>query len=186
MPTIQPQERQLVLDQLAASEARLFGLVRGLTPAQWNFQESPERWSIAEIMEHVVVFENFIMQTVARILSEPPDPSKKDQARAKEHLAQGIATGRDTKFKARQAALPTGRWPDPAEMMEEFRKIRARTVAFVARIQADLREHFFPHVAFGDLDAYQWLVVVAQHGSRHALQIEEVMAHPDYPLASRK
>jgi hypothetical protein len=71
-------------------------------------------------------------------------------------------------------------------MIAEFRKTRARTVAFVTGTQADLREHFFPHVAFGDLDAYQWLVVVAQHGSRHAFQIEEIMAHPDYPLALGK
>jgi hypothetical protein len=43
------QERQLVLDQLASSEARLLELVEGLTPEQWSFRETPERSSIAEI-----------------------------------------------------------------------------------------------------------------------------------------
>ena len=47
-------ERQVVIDGLASSEARLLALVEGLTPAQWNFHETPERWSIAENIEHVI------------------------------------------------------------------------------------------------------------------------------------
>jgi hypothetical protein len=54
-------------------------------------------------------------------------------------------------------------------------------VKFAAETDSDLRNHFFPHMAFGDLDCYQWLVVLAQHSLRHALQIEEIKAHPAYP-----
>jgi hypothetical protein len=72
---ISQQERQLVLDQLASSEVRLMNLVAGLTPPQWNFHESPERWSITEIFEHVVVFENFILRTIEKILTQPAEPS---------------------------------------------------------------------------------------------------------------
>ena len=35
-------ERQLVLDQLASSEARLLVLVEGLTPEQWNCRQTSE------------------------------------------------------------------------------------------------------------------------------------------------
>jgi hypothetical protein len=185
MATMETHERQLVLDQLASSEARLLELVDGLTPQQWNFREKPERWSIAENIEHVIAFENFIMDVIARVMKDSAEPEKKAYASAKEPFVLRIANGRDTKFIAREVVRPVGRWPDTAEMMAELRMTRARTVAFVAKAfaepQADLRSHFFAHVALGDLDCYQWLLVMAQHGSRHALQIEEIKADPAYP-----
>ena len=182
------EARQLVLDQLVSSEVRLLALTAGLTPEEWHFHEAPERWSIAQIIEHVIVFENFIRGVVIKTLAGPAESDKMQQVAAKEPLVLGLAQGRNTeKFKAREAAQPTGRWPDTQTMLAEFHKTRAETVEFVRRTfiektQADLRSHFFPHVAYGDLDCYQWLVVMAQHGFRHALQIEEIKANPAYPV----
>jgi len=181
MATIQAQERQLVLDQLATSEARLLSLVDGLSPDQWNFREKAERWSIAENIEHLILFENFIMQSIQKVLDGPAEPHKRAQAAQKEHLVLGLANGRSTKFNAREIVRPSGRWLDKNELISEFRKTHAQTVAFAEKTQADLRDHFFPHIAFGDLDCYQWLVVIGQHGARHALQIEEIKADPGYP-----
>jgi hypothetical protein len=180
---IEPHERQLVLDQLASSEARLLGLVEGLTPGQWSFRETPDRWSITENIEHVIALEKFILRAIEKAIEGPAEPDKKAQAAGKESLVLGVATSRGVKIKAREAARPTGRWPDPAELIPELRKTRARTVAFATETQAGLRDHFFPHVAFGDLDCYQWLVVLGQHGFRHALQIEQIKDDPKYPAS---
>ncbi|QHN02029.1 DinB family protein [Granulicella sp. WH15] len=174
-------ERQFLLNQLAASEAQLLKLTNGLTPEQWSFRESPERWSIAENIEHCIAFEHFITDVIERSLATPADPGKKELSATKEPLVLGLATSRANRLNARETVRPTGRWPDPAEKIAELRKARARTIAFATEIQADLRDHFFPHIAFGDLDCYQWLLVIAQHASRHALQIEQIQADPAYP-----
>jgi hypothetical protein len=63
----------------------------------------------------------------------------------------------------------------------EFEKARERTVRFTAETDADLRKYFAPHQAFGDLDCYQWLIVMSLHGERHARQIEEIKADPAFP-----
>jgi len=180
---MQQAERQVVLDQLASSEVRLLELVDGLTPAQWHFRESAERWSIAENIEHVIAFEHFLTGVIVNVLQQPAQPEKQSQAAAKEPLVFNIANGRDTRFNAREVVRPTGRWPDTAEMLAELRRTRAQTIAFVTGLDADLRSHFFAHVALGDLDCYQWLVVMAQHGARHAAQIEQIKADPGYPAA---
>jgi DinB superfamily len=180
---VEPHEQQFVLEQLAASEARLILLVHGLTPAQWHFHESPDRWSIAEIIEHLVVFERFILDAVKRSLSASPEPDKKSIVATREHLVLELADTRHIRFNAREAARPAGRWPDIAQLLREFHDTRAHTVAFVRETQAPLRDHFFPHIAFGDLDCYQWLVLLSRHGLRHALQIEEIKSHPGYPAA---
>jgi hypothetical protein len=168
---------------LASSEARLLGLLEGLTAEQWGFREAVGRWSIAEIVEHCILFEEFIRGVIARTLEGPVEVEKMAGAVAKEALVFGVAEGRATKFSAREVVRPVGRWVDMGEMVAEFRRTRARTVAFVEEVQGDLRGHFFPHVAFGDLDCYQWLVVLGQHGLRHALQIEEIKRDAGYPVS---
>jgi len=70
---------------------------------------------------------------------------------------------------------------DAAELVEELRKARTRTLAFVAEESGELREHFFAHIVFGDLDCYQWLVVLARHMDRHLRQVDEVMRDPGFP-----
>ena len=181
---MEARERQLVLEQLVASEARLLGLVDRLTAAQWWFREAAGRWSIAENVEHLIVFEGFIRGAVMRALEGPAEVEKMAGAAAKEGLVLGLAGSRGVRLNAREALQPVGRWVDMGEMVAEFRKTRARTVAFVEGVQGDLRGHFFPHIAFGDLDCYQWLVAVGQHSMRHALQIEEIKASAGYPVGS--
>jgi len=176
-------ERQFVLDQLASSEARLLDLVDGLTSEQWSFREAPERWSIAENIEHLVAFEGFIAGMIASVIEGEAEPEKQASAEKKDPLVRGLAGARHIKFNAREVVRPVGRWREPEEMVAELRKARARTLAFAAETQANLREHFFPHIAFGDLDCYQWLMLLGQHAYRHALQIEEIKANPAYPVS---
>jgi hypothetical protein len=173
------------LEQLVASEARLLGLVEGLTSAQWRFREAPERWSIAEVVEHLVVFEGFITAAVTNSLRGHAEPEKTVLAGAKNPLVLGLAESRGVKLKAREATRPVGRWSEPAELVAEFREARARTIKFAAETECDLREHFFPHIAFGDLDCYQWLVVLGQHTLRHCLQVEEILGLPDFRTGAR-
>jgi hypothetical protein len=179
---IDARERGFVLEQLEASEARLLGLVEGLSPVQWGFREDAERWSIAEIIEHLVVFEGFITAAVTNALAGPAELEKMALAGAKEPLVLGLAESRDKKLKAREATRPVGRWMDGAELVAEFRKARARTIAFAAETECDLRGHFFSHIAFGDLDCYQWLVVIGQHTWRHGLQVEEILGDVRFPV----
>ena len=179
------EERNFVVGELAASEARLAEAVRGVTPAQAMYRTVEERWSIAEVLEHLVVWESFMLGAVRGALNTPAAPEKRASVRGKDALALGLATSRDKPLKSREAARPTGRWIDVNEMLAEFRARRARTLEFSESTQADLRSHFFAHVTFGDLDCYQWLVFVGAHCERHVLQIEEIRADPGFPVGGR-
>jgi len=178
---MQTQHRQFVLDQLRSSHTRLLALVDGLTSAQWHFRESPDRWSIAENLEHLVAFEAFIRGAIERTLQTPATPEKQAEAATKQPLVLGLAQARQVKFNAREGVRPTGNPLDPAQLITALSATRAQTIAFATATEAPLRDHFFPHIAFGDLDCYQWLIVLGQHTERHVRQIEQVMADPAYP-----
>lgn len=174
-------ERKQVLEQFAASEAHLLRLLEGLTPEQLTFRTAPDRWSIAETVEHVVMVENAILRRIRQKIGEPsvrterPDPAVMDATLWK-HVAK-----RSRRVQAPEAARPSGKLTVVAEAVAAVRTTRGRTVEFVTATEADLRGHVFPHMIFGDLDLYQWLIFLSLHGSRHAGQIEETMADPGFP-----
>ena len=181
---MQPEERQFVLDHLAKSQAHILRLVEPLTPAQWHFHESPERWSIAENIEHCILTEHAVTGIIQGALAKPAQPEKMAEAPGKEGFVKRVSTPSPSmRLVAMEPLQPTGRWPDSADLIQQFNQVREQSVAFTQASEQDLRSHFYPHQALGDLDCYQWLIVLAQHAGRHAHQIEAVQASPAYPQA---
>jgi hypothetical protein len=176
-------ERQLALDHLAASQERLLELVDGLTAEQWAFRPAEGRWSIGECLEHVMRVENRVFGLIAKKLDEgPAEPEKKEQARAKDPTLEPVLLDRSDRRQAPEPVRPSGEWADSAELVAEFQKTRQRTREFASATEGDLRSYFHPHLALGELDCYQWLLLIGLHTSRHALQIEEIKAAPDFPV----
>ena len=178
------KERAFVVEELRMSEARVLALLDGLTAGQWAFREGPERWSIADNLEHLILFERFVRGAVLTALESDAEPEKMAAVSAKLPAVMGIAEARGTRIEAREVVRPTGRWNDTDAMISMLQRERAKTIAFAESTDADLRCHFFAHLLLGDLDAYQWLVLMAKHSERHALQIEEVTKDLRYPMSA--
>jgi hypothetical protein len=76
---------------------------------------------------------------------------------------------------------PKGELATPQAGVENFERVRAETIVYVESTRDDVRSYFLPHVAMGTLDGWQWLLTMALHAERHAAQIEEIKAHPQFP-----
>jgi hypothetical protein len=179
---MEEHERQLVVAQLTASQARLLELVDGLTDEQWIFHPAEGRWSISECLEHVMRVENRVLGLIGKKLNE--EPAAPARARVDDSVVATALLDRSVGRQAPEAAHPIGEWPDSNELLAKFRKTRQRTTDFAAVTQGDLRRYFHPHMALGELDCHQWLLVLSMHGSRHALQIEEIKASTGFPRAT--
>lgn len=180
---MEQHERDLVLQQMVSSLATLQEATSGLSPAQWNFHESPDRWSISENIEHVISVERRITAAMKKILPLPGEPEKRAQAIGKDAVVLAGGVNRTVKFMAPEPVRPVGKFSDPAEMMAELVATREATTKFIAETDGDVRNHFITHLAFGDLDCYQWMLLLGRHGLRHAAQIAEIKADPAYPAA---
>jgi hypothetical protein len=178
---ISPAERAAAMKALDDSQQKLEAVTGKLTPEQWTFKPGPDRWSIAECVEHIAITERLILAGMRKALAAPPAPGKFNQDRDGQILTK--MTNRENRVQAPQEIRPTG-LPEYATResgIAAFAKIRQRSREFAETTQADLRAHGFPHPFFGDLDVYQWLFMLAGHASRHTLQIEEVIASPGFP-----
>ncbi len=175
-------ERKLVLDHLAASRERLLGAVDGLSAEQRAFQPADDRWSVAGNVEHIIVVESFVFQTMQKALEAAPEPAEKQvKVRGKDQIVIDRVPARTTRVMGPEMVHPNNRWPDFQELLGQFETTRRRSVAFAQGTDADLRSHFFPHPFLGDLDCYQWLLFLGLHCVRHVRQLEEVKADPRFP-----
>jgi hypothetical protein len=182
MPTT-AADRDFAAKHLAESRDRLVALVRGLSPRQLAYKTAPERWSIAENLEHIILVENRGRGFVENALKQAPDPAR---CGGYPGSAEGlVAMLRDRTHPRRGAEQiqPTGRWPHD-QLLKEFQAARQLTCNLLAATTADLHAHFSPHPLFGDLSCFQWLLVLAAHCDRHRAQSEEVMASEGFPRAA--
>jgi len=177
-----PAEREFALHQLAESRQSLLRMAQGRSPEEWHYRAAPGRWTVAECVEHIVIVEKLLLERIQKTLEKNPDPSRRSALEGQDHALVAIAVGRVDRWQAPEILVPTGRWP-LEQQLPEFESARRLTQHFAVNSQADLRRHFFKHPALGDLDLYQWLILIPAHCDRHRIQSEEVISHPQFPRA---
>jgi len=174
------KERDHAVKYLEETREKFLASIAGLSEAQWKFKPAPDRWSVAEVAEHIALSEGTILQLVTeRILktpaAKPPADAATDEAVVK------LITDRSGKAQAPEVLKPTGKWATREELVTDFLAGREKTIAYVKTTQDDLRSHSTPHPVLKSLDAYQWVLLLAAHSARHTAQIEEVKADPNFP-----
>lgn len=179
--TLTPEEREQALKLFQESRDNFLKSISGLSQKQWTFKPGPDRWSVAEVAEHITVSESTLFGLVQRTVQSPADPAKREQVKGKDQVIMTRVPDRSHKAQAPEILRPTGRWTTEADLVKSFETSRDATMNYVKTTNDDLRDHFFDHPAFGTLDGYQWLLLIATHSTRHTEQIEEVKADPNFP-----
>jgi uncharacterized damage-inducible protein DinB len=177
-------ERNFIIQHLRQTQKELHEATKNVSEAQWNFKPAPDRWSIAQCAEHLVLAEDFLRGFISGdALKKTPTPEKKDPTRWKVRDAAILAqvANRSQRAQAPEQATPTGQWPDRRNLMKEFDARRKATIDFVRNTPHDLRAYFFDAGPLAGSDYYQILLVISAHTQRHIAQMREVMADPSYP-----
>jgi DinB superfamily len=175
-------ERDAALKSLQATHDAFLKSVAGLSEKQWKFKPAPDRWSVAEVSEHIAVSESAIFGLVSKqIMTGPLDPAKRAEVAGKDEVVLNKVPDRSRKAQAPEFLKPTNRWATREETTKAFEDARKTTMDYVRTTEDDLRDHFFPHPLIGTLDAYQWILLISAHSERHTKQIEEVKADPNFP-----
>ncbi len=175
-------DRSYALSALHATRKQVLDATAGLSRAQWNFKPSPGAWSIAEIATHLALLEAQFPQTLAAALKTPAAAEKRlKNPRAADAKLLAMLPDRSSKAQSPERFQPGGQFKDGAAAVAAFQAARDKTLETMRTSQAPLREHFYNHPALGDLDAYQWFLMLAGHTERHVNQMLEVKASPGYP-----
>jgi hypothetical protein len=178
--SLTPADRQKAVDYLAKTKQGVLDATSGLSEAQWNFKAGPDRWSIAEVTEHIAAAEDFLRGNVEdNVLKAPARTENADVAAIDAMVLQAIPD-RSTKFQAPEPLKPTNRFGSPEAALKHFAESRAKTETLLKE-NPELRAHATDSPIGKQLDAYEWILFVAAHSDRHTKQILEVKADPKFP-----
>jgi hypothetical protein len=175
-----PEDRAKGIKYLEQTRADVLKATRGLSEAQWNFKPGPDRWSVAEVAEHIAAAEDFLRNMVQEKAMKSPPRTEPEDLKALDELVLQKVPDRSTKVQAPEPLRPTNRFGSPKDSLKHFRESRATTIAFLKQTK-DLRQHAMDSPFGKKLDGYEWLLFIGAHSERHTKQIDEVKADPNYP-----
>ncbi|MGB0034547.1 MAG: DinB family protein [Candidatus Acidiferrales bacterium] len=171
------EDREKGVKYLEQSRQGIIDATKGLSEAQWKFKPAPDRWSVAEVLEHITLAEKFMYGAAEGTLKAPAGAPDRDYKKTDAAIL-GNVPDRSTKRQAPDQLVPTGRW-SPKDTLDTFLKEREQSITLMKDSQ-ELRAHVSDS-PFGPMDSYEWLLFTSAHSERHTKQILEVKADPNFP-----
>jgi len=172
-------DKDKALALLESTRKDVLDSVKDLSPAQWNFKPGPDRWSIAECMEHIAAAEDFIRGNIESGVMKAPAVPGRDTAAIDAGIIANVPE-RKTKVQAPEPLKPTNRFGSPEASIGHFIESRTKTEEFL-KSATGLRDHAADSPTGQKWDAYEFILLIAAHSERHTNQIKEIKADPNYP-----
>jgi uncharacterized damage-inducible protein DinB len=164
-----PQETTDVAGQLESARAELIVVVSSLTEEQAGTRPAPDRWSVLECLEHVSFVERRFLRMVKE--SEAGTPAERDAA--KEAALKERVLDRSNRRTAPEAVLPTGKYRNISEALQDFNSARDETLRFASEQGANLLSRSANHPVLGPMNGVEALLRITGHGRRHTAQMRE-------------
>jgi hypothetical protein len=173
-------EKERALAYLESTKEKVVASTRGLSEAQWNFKAGPDRWSVAQVMEHVAASEDFIRDNLVKdkVMVSPAGEPGRDVKKIDDAVIANVPD-RSHKAQAPEPLLPNNRFGSPEGSLKHFLESRAITEQYLKETQG-LRDHVMDGPV-PKMDGYEFILMIAAHSERHVKQIEEVKADPKFP-----
>src|SRR5579864_174218 len=114
--TLSPEEREVALKLFQTTHDNFIKSISGLSQKQWTFKPAPDRWSVAEVAEHITIPELAIFGVVQKAMQSPAAPEKRDQVKGKDEMILQRVPDRSHKAQAPEFLRPTGRWATEADL----------------------------------------------------------------------
>ena len=160
----------------------LIATVTGLSEAQITFRADDRAWTIQDIVEHLAKVEIGITEISAKLLSKAETEGKTSDGKirlSKKFIDKTTDLG-DTKFQAPDRMTPTDK-QTIAESLLGLENSRQSLNELRSKFESvDGTGFTFPHMAFGQMTAQDWLVLIGEHELKHLKQIKELSQRYDY------
>ena len=173
-------DRKYLLDNLIRTRDEIIAETKDLSKKQWNFKESPERWNINQIVEHIAIWELLLMHEISDALRRDPIPNYQY------YLPDSIFLDPDpNSLKQNNAldytkpfsfAIPLGNNEGKNNVIW-LTTMRNESIEYLKKETKNIRLHT---ICFGR-NVHQNYMMIARHSDRHLRQLRKVKAHPNYP-----
>lgn len=167
-----------VLTYLDTNRAALERTLKEVPPASRERRPASERWSVAEVIQHLALVEGRITELLASRIEEARSVKlgiENDASPVAPTFDFARVADRQRPVVAGEAVLPTAPLgADAAWAMLEERRAKLRALV-VSADGLPLAKVTAPNRVLGPLDGYQWVLFIGAHEARHTAQIREIV-----------
>jgi hypothetical protein len=168
---------EAVFARLDQSRSRLKAAIDSLPADMRCRRPAADRWSAAEIVEHLALVEAAFARRLANAIAAAKQKGLGEEKGPRQPLperANAFMADRSNRRTAADAVRPTGHVDDRAALAAlEDAGTRVRAIAADADGLA-LGSVMLEHPVFGALSVYQMIELIARHEARHTDQILEM------------
>jgi hypothetical protein len=166
-----------VINYLDGERATLRGAVERVSPELRDKQPGPDRWSVAQVLQHLGIIEKRVGLGMAKWVGDARDGAlgpETDTSSVMNSLPRALIIDRSQRRNASEEVRPPGDIDATAawDALESTRE--AMRSAFLSGDGLALSEVVQPHPVLGPINLYQWMLFVGSHEERHTAQIIEI------------
>lgn len=178
------QDKEVLIRGLQNTRETLLKEVSGLNETQWHFKRDSATWSVAEVVEHLGVYEEYLYWDLfyGQYTPERSDLIEKVNGNDAEFLAYATDP---SKGQSPWIAVPLGRFESPEKLSAFFNRFRDEVIHYLETTNCDLRRHFTYRAPGGGIwterDLHQHTLIWIAHTTRHTHQIQKIKSDPDFP-----
>ena len=162
---------------LEKTREKFISTVEDLPAEKQDWRENGAGWTIKEIVEHVSLVESGSLRIAQKLFGKAE--SEAIQCEALPSLPTDfwgkLESVRDRKLQAPERIHPQGE-QSIADSLAKLRADRSVLADLRGKLETlDASAPTFPHPALGDLNIYQWIIMLGFHERRHLMQIERIL-----------
>jgi hypothetical protein len=176
------KEKKFAAKYLKETHQALEQAVSGLSAAQLDFKPAADKWSIKECVYHLALSENNLWAWIDGVIKAPANPEKRSEIKMKDEAVMAGLADRTNKVKTMEPFEPkNAKWNTTGEALSALKVARDAHADYMKTTADDLRNHVAPQTPLGAMDAYQLVLFMSAHTTRHTKQIEEIKADANFP-----
>src|ERR1700692_3944121 len=84
------EERSKVINWLEESRKEFLAAIDGVTEEQWKWKPAPERWSVGETAEHIVLAEAALFGNCQKAIAAPANPAWEEKTKGKTEFLEQV------------------------------------------------------------------------------------------------
>jgi hypothetical protein len=160
-----------------AARATLRRAIDAIPPALQRQRPAPDRWSAAEVLEHLTLVERIFGSRIVAAIDQAKAAGLAAEAHERTPLLEAVEqrmADRVNKRQAPETAHPTGQ----LDIATGWTTLESNHATLLAALTgADglaLSRVTLDHPFFGTMTVYQWIELMAAHEGRHTEQIKEI------------
>ena len=183
-PVWTTMDRQNLMHNLQLSQDSLLKEVQDLNETQMHFKPDSSQWSVAQVLEHLGVYEELLYWDLLNNQYTDERPDLVNKVKGIDSAMVAYATD-PTKAQAPFTVQPLGRFQTKEQLINYFNRFRNEVIQLIDTTTADFRLHFIFRPESWGLwhlrDLHQYTLLWIAHTERHTNQIRRIKSNSDFP-----